>query len=358
MLYVFFFVLFITVIPIKIEHVLFEFILLLLAYVTIGIGGFLLNDFTDVESDKIADKKNISNLLKPKKILASIMLLWLIGLFIAWRLSPSILGLSILQLILLVIYATKPIRIKERGVWGIFLDAIYAHVLPEIILLAFINKYTNEVFIPVSFLLISFSIGIRDIVAHQLQDYSNDLKSNTKTFAVENYNSAIRLVNIFRYFVAILIPLFWLELHHKCNQELFICLIFIYIIVISIIYSRNKKLLSHGINDTFLRLFIILSGSYLIITSLTNQTYFQIIFIAHPYLLGFFRTYIQYSYLKVIYVIKVIFGKLFITIIPLFINKILYIVFKTFGRDLKTKPLYNSKNEFNCIKKFKQFWNN
>lgn len=358
MLYVFFFVLFITVIPIKIEYLLFEFILLLLAYVTIGIGGFLLNDFTDAESDKIAGKKNISNVIKPKKILFSIILFWTIGLFISWGLSKGILGLVVLQLVLLIIYATKPVRMKERGIWGILLDAIYAHVLPELILLAFIHKYTNEVFIPTSFLLISFSIGIRDILAHQLQDYSNDLKSNTKTFTVEHYKSAIKLANIFRYFVAILIPLFWLELHHKCNQKLLIYLVFIYIIVISIIYSRNKKLLSNSINDTFMRLFIILSGTYLIIASLISQTYSQVIFISHPYLLGFFRTYSQYFYLKGIYVIKIVFGKLFITIIPLFINKILYIVFKACGRDLKTKPLYNSKNELNCIKKFKQFWNN
>jgi hypothetical protein len=56
--------------------------------------------------------------------------------------------------------------------------------------------------------------------------------------------------------------------------------------------------------------------------------------------------------------LRVIFGKIFITVIPIIINKLLYLIFKLFGRDLTKEPLYQSENEFECIKKFKQFWGN
>jgi len=359
LLFCYFFVLFVTALSVKCDLALFtNFFRLIFVYIVIGIGGFICNDLFDEQSDKIVGKKNISSIFSRKKLMLLTILLWSIGLITAKYISTIIFEILFLQISLLVIYSAKPFRLKEKGIWAILIDGLYAHLLPGIILLIFINHYSTQVFIPLSFLLFSFGIGLRDILAHQLYDYPNDVKSNTKTYAVSYLNNAQKLHDVLYHLIALFIPLLWLELYLKLNQLYFIWHIIPYIIILCILYVKNKSILMNSRHDLYVRLFVIITGLSLIFISLINENYFVIILLAHPYLIGFIRTYSHWTYLKCIYWARVIFGKIFITLLPITINKLLYLIFKLFGRDLTKEPLYQSENEFECIKRFKQFWRN
>ncbi len=359
LLFCYFFVLFITVLSVKCDLTLFiNFFRLIFVYIVIGIGGFICNDLFDEQSDKIAQKNNISSTLSRKKLMLLTILLWSIGLITAKYISTIIFAILFLQISLLVIYSAKPFRLKEKGIWAILIDGLYAHLLPGIVLLIFINHYSTQVFVPLSFLLFSFGIGLRDILSHQLYDYPNDVKSNTKTYAVSYLNHAQKLHDVFYQLIALFIPLLWIEISFKLNQYYFIWQLILYMIILSILYLKNKSILLNSRHDLYVRLFVIITGLSLIYINLINENYFVIILLAHPYLMGSIRTHAHWTFLKCMYMLRVIFGKIFITVIPIIINKLLYLIFKLFGRDLTKEPLYQSENEFECIKKFKQFWRN
>lgn len=149
--------------------------------------GYLLNDFFDREKDALAGKKNFL----AGKSQWSIMLLFLVAfiiLLLPWKWLPfdvfsaALIGL---QILLFLIYSAPPFRLKEKGIAGIIIDALYAHALPVIL-----AAYTYSLaagkplsIIPISLLFIwqSFS-GIRNILLHQVDDLQSDKKSGAKNF--------------------------------------------------------------------------------------------------------------------------------------------------------------------------------
>ncbi|MCC6370847.1 MAG: UbiA family prenyltransferase, partial [Bacteroidia bacterium] len=100
------------------------------------------------------------------------------------RISALLLGS---QFLLFFLYAVPPFRLKERGLPGIYADALYAHVIPAVL-----ASYTFYVF--TQFWVEDFSDyilviacwqtiqGIRNILFHQLKDYESDKVSGTRTF--------------------------------------------------------------------------------------------------------------------------------------------------------------------------------
>ncbi len=149
--------------------------------------GYLINDYFDQEKDFIAGKKNFllnkSILMQVSLILTSLFLIALPWIYLpTTRLSYS---LIFIEFLLFFIYSCPPIRFKERGIWGVIIDALYAHTLPTL-LAAYTFLLASSSALPiVPFVLLfiwQLANGIRNILLHQLEDKGKDIFSATNTF--------------------------------------------------------------------------------------------------------------------------------------------------------------------------------
>jgi hypothetical protein len=78
-----------------------------------------------------------------------------------------------------------PIRIKERGLWGLIADALYAHAIPAVMAAYTYTLISQQVpdlvFISMLFSW-QFCVGVRNVLLHQLSDLESDKQSGTNTF--------------------------------------------------------------------------------------------------------------------------------------------------------------------------------
>ncbi|MDZ4846795.1 MAG: hypothetical protein SH857_14740 [Chitinophagales bacterium] len=149
--------------------------------------GYLLNDFFDRESDALAGKKNFL----AGKSQWSILLLFLLALIILllpWRWLPfTVFSAALIgaQILLFIIYSAPPLRLKEKGISGIVIDALYAHALP-VILAAYTYSLAAGKSLPALPIILLFAwqsfSGIRNILLHQADDLQSDKKSGAKNF--------------------------------------------------------------------------------------------------------------------------------------------------------------------------------
>lgn len=353
MLYANFFVLLLLCNSIYRNDIFIDFFVLLISYIFIGIAGFLLNDFFDAEPDRIARKNNITLKYKPMYVAIVIFILIISGLALSSTISINIVYLLLVQLALLIAYSIKHIRLKERGILGVVTDATYAHLIPEIILLILMNKFSNQFFVPVFFLLMSFSIGLRDILIHQLKDYENDKKSNTKTFVSSRPTRASGYIDSLNIAIAAFTLLFVFELYWVTNLKYMLILSgALGIAFLSIILIGTNK----HVNDAYIRAYIICTSLFLGFMLNQSKLYIGLVFLLHPYILSFLSRNAQALFIKIKYATRVFLGKLLLTIIPLALNHVIFLLFKIIGRDLRKKPLYKKQQEPVFMKNLRLFF--
>ena len=159
---------------------------------TIGFMGFgyLTNDLADRKKDALAGKSNgTSNL-------SSISLVLLLFTFLATALLPWMyLPMDwiswlciVIELVLFVLYAFPPFRLKERGFLGVITDTLYAHVVPGFLAswtfyLVGNEHYQNFLVFAIALTVWQLFSGVRNILSHHYADFENDLASGTRTFA-------------------------------------------------------------------------------------------------------------------------------------------------------------------------------
>lgn len=169
---------------------------LFLSIITItGIAGYayLLNDWSDEQKDRISGKKNATSGLS---VIQKWGLLWLFGALaiVPWFYFPTTsftLSLLVLELALFAAYSLPPLRLKERPIAGVVVDALYAHVVPVVLATATFGLLpsgaTRAGAINITLLFMvthwQFFNGIRNILLHEEEDRDKDLQSNTTTFA-------------------------------------------------------------------------------------------------------------------------------------------------------------------------------
>ncbi len=159
----------------------------------IGFAGFgyVTNDWADIAKDKEAGKFNMAAGLS-KAQLCALLFGFMVLVALPWLILPFTVFSAILialELTLFVLYAFRPLRLKEKGFAGVFVDALYAHVVPAVF-----AAYTfclakggpGNGFIAFAIILGLWQLawGIRNIILHQLDDFENDLKVNNRTFVL------------------------------------------------------------------------------------------------------------------------------------------------------------------------------
>src|SRR5262249_57433548 len=93
--------------------------------------------------------------------------------------NGSLLGF---ELLLFVLYAFPPFRLKERGMLGLFADALYAHAIPAVLAVMTFSLMANRAYDHLTWFVLAlglwqFFLGVRNIVLHQLKDFDGDTRS-------------------------------------------------------------------------------------------------------------------------------------------------------------------------------------
>lgn len=153
----------------------------------IGIFGYFFNDYTDLESDRKANKKNMLDKLSGKFRLLLFIGALLLSI-LPWFLLPFD-RLSIYLLLgeftLLLVYAVPPIRLKEKGFIALVADALYAYAIPFTLAFHTFNLLSSckENWLIISVLFTwQFAVGMVNIIIHQIEDFENDIHTSTKTW--------------------------------------------------------------------------------------------------------------------------------------------------------------------------------
>lgn len=171
--------------------------------------GYLTNDLADRKKDALAGKSNgTSNLSSVSVVL--LLFTFLAAALLPWLYLPKdrISGLCILiELVLFILYAFPPFRLKERGFWGVITDALYAHVVPGFLAswtfhLVGAKYYQNFWVFAIALVVWQFFSGVRNILSHHYADFESDQTSGTKTFATH-----IGKEKVYRLMTRIFIPL-------------------------------------------------------------------------------------------------------------------------------------------------------
>ena len=104
--------------------------------------GHVVNDISDVESDRVAGKQNAMADSSPTRRGAFLVLFGLTGftpLLLARTEPISCLLLSTIY-VSVTLYSIPPIRTKERGVLGPICDAAASHTLPTLLVLSLLGR--------------------------------------------------------------------------------------------------------------------------------------------------------------------------------------------------------------------------
>ncbi|MFT5779505.1 MAG: 4-hydroxybenzoate polyprenyltransferase [Crocinitomicaceae bacterium] len=183
---------FILVGDFKAETALFSYIAAIVTTIGFAGIGYITNDLSDRKKDGLAGKDNVTAKLSifPLILITVLFLGLALGPWFYLPLDRISIGLIAAELLLFVLYAFPPFRLKEKGVIGLLADALYAHVVPAILaswtfFIAGGKEY--EYMLP---FLITLGIwqlvsGIRNILSHQIKDYHNDLKSGISTYVTK-----------------------------------------------------------------------------------------------------------------------------------------------------------------------------
>lgn len=212
------------------EHILYMFLSFLLAF---GIGGigYLINDFTDLKLDTIANKRNLFLMFKKRAILI-IAFFCIVCSIWPWLVFPFT-KMSILLLFaeigLFVLYSCQPFRLKERGVWGLIADSFYAHLIPFVFAFYTYSMIKLPQFAVEPYHIIGiiwvFIVGFRNILNHQIEDLDNDKKSNTITF-IQNFDLNTIKLNIVRFLIPLEILSFILAFTFSSSLKILLVVIF------------------------------------------------------------------------------------------------------------------------------------
>ena len=89
-------------------------------------------------------------------------------------------------------YSIKPFRLKERGKTGLLLVVMAQRVIPALMIFSAFDFFAQYEFIALTIYI--FFRGFSSDVNHQVQDYDNDVKTSTETFAVQTGSSKARVV--------------------------------------------------------------------------------------------------------------------------------------------------------------------
>jgi len=278
--------------------------------VCIGIGGigYVLNDIVDYDADLKNKKRNL--FIKASKMQSTLFVItFIVFAIFPWFYLPFTtvtVCFLIIEYILFFLYAFPPFRLKEKGILGILADALYAQVIPNLLAVYTFLKLSETLKLHYTFIIL-FSVwlllvGIRNILKHQIEDYENDINTNTNTFVTKNGKLLSEKIS---YFLANIEIIIFCVLLFLLKTPMHFILILYVVYVILLLFSkkinRNPITLFDFINTRILNEFyeIHLPVSLLIYFSFVQHFFILILLfnivlfypIYKSFLVGFYHKY-------------------------------------------------------------------
>ena len=183
--------------------------------------GYLINDFSDRRLDAVHGKPNTFYGDSPSKAVGVLISVFIGSALFAWPFMGNrwFLGLWAFWFFIATFYSLPPLRFKERGKLGLVLVVFAQRVIPALLLFAAF-QFTHPVlfWVLLNYVLIK---GLNSDINHQLEDYENDLRTQTRTSAV--VLGPQRLENVFRltlYYERLAMLLVLMVLGHVLHREL------------------------------------------------------------------------------------------------------------------------------------------
>ncbi len=161
--------------------------LLFSAFVALAVFGHLINDITDLESDRLAAKPNLADRMGAKTAIIVCLLCPVLALSVVSLLDdPVISVLVVIQILLNVAYSVRPIRLKERGVLAMVVTGFYERTLPYLMIAYLLlgQRPEESEALLVAYLSWSFLWEVRNFVSGQKKDRHLDMVSGQKTVSV------------------------------------------------------------------------------------------------------------------------------------------------------------------------------
>jgi len=156
---------------------------LLYAVLSKGLSSILINDLTDREIDRRAGKERwITSLPPPAGILIPVVLL-ASGFLALIKAGGDLLVLATFTATALlgIFYSLRPVRFKERGVWGIMAYSLSAAILHALLPWALFRPAL--VLLPLLFVVV-LAEKLVQIIFHQINDFDSDSAEKVNSFAV------------------------------------------------------------------------------------------------------------------------------------------------------------------------------
>lgn len=164
--------------------------LFLLAFATFSAAyGFLVNDFGDHGADLRQGKPNAFAQLDRRRApftLGGVLALATLASLRFWQ-RPWFLPLWILWLLDATFYSLPPLRLKERGVFGLWAPALAQFILPSLIFFAALGHFGG-----IDMWAFAAYVGAKGMsiaLSQQLADLVNDAQTHTATYAVQRGRS-------------------------------------------------------------------------------------------------------------------------------------------------------------------------
>jgi 4-hydroxybenzoate polyprenyltransferase len=162
-----------------------QFAVLLVFAILSAAYGFLTNDLGDREIDRRQGKFNAFHHLDPTfapPLLVGLLLAAALVGFPFWQ-APGFLLLWGLWVVIATAYSLPPVRLKERGLWGVIAPAVAQSVLPPLL---FFAAFDHLMAWDTVLLVAYFGMkGVSIALGQQKQDLGGDLRTETTTFAVQ-----------------------------------------------------------------------------------------------------------------------------------------------------------------------------
>ena len=156
--------------------------------------GYLVNDLADKDLDRQHGKPNAfenTSRTQAAAIAGAVLLVGGLFSFPFWD-RPQFWAIWLLWVLDASFYSLPPLRLKERGGWGLAATITAQQTLPTLLIFAAFGDLWS--WGAVGFALFATVRGISSDVSHQMRDYRNDLRTGTRTFAVKNgYRTTQRL---------------------------------------------------------------------------------------------------------------------------------------------------------------------
>lgn len=209
-------------------------------FISLASFGYMLNDYFDKTADRISGKENLMITLSNRQqilILVTVLFIGIISFipFYKHKFATIFLVLSYLSSIL---YSAPPLRLKEKGIWGVTCASVAQRVFPILIVFAIFEHFKFDTFI---FIILSFLIGSRWILVHQILDHDKDVRANVETFVVNRTPMGIYNLMLFFFALEVISAMVFIGVIYTATSFVLLLLI-IYFLYQLYLYPFWKKL--------------------------------------------------------------------------------------------------------------------